>query len=476
MKRFVCKNKSIIYIALLLVLMTAVFTMYRNNSIFTLTNVNYEVMLDKQRLLMTEMFNRFAVKINGHCDLEVRDELISTVINNPVLYGITFLRYSKPYCSSHPDKIFNTTSFTSEMSGNNHGVISNYIDIDKEFSIQVEVIPSINQHDYILAFMTRRGDGYDHLNDQDFRQHVSSIEQSVSTLHDRGAWSSLLSSDVIIVLMVVSVFIVVFLWLCGGHYKLACMYEKYRLNKAMAHDELRPFIQPVVTSADGRIIGGEVLLRWLHPQRGIVYPADFINAAERSGLIVNITRQLFVRVKEELLEIVSHLPTGFKIGFNISPRHLEDSRLVQDCVDFIGSFKPDSIVMVLEITEREAIVYSDTLYANIHALRQAGIKLAMDDYGTGNSTLQSIQKIPFDYIKIDKAFIDLVATDKMSLNILKNIISLAESINAKTVAEGVETAEQASLLAYHGVHFQQGWLWSKAMPISHIISLSRLRS
>ncbi|WP_429111091.1 EAL domain-containing protein [Aeromonas rivipollensis] len=90
--------------------------------------------------------------------------------------------------------------------------------------------------------------------------------------------------------------------------------------------------------------------------------------------------------------------------------------------------------------------------------------------------MRNIQKIPFDYIKIDKSFIDLASTDKMSMNILKNIISLAVSINAKTVAEGVETAEQASLLALSGVHFQQGWLWSKAIPISDIISLPRLHS
>ena len=234
-------------------------------------------------------------------------------------------------------------------------------------------------------------------------------------------------------------------------------------------------MQPVVSSTDGRVIGGEILLRWLHPKKGIVYPVDFICVAERSGLIVTITKQLFVRVKNELLEIAPHLPDGFKVGFNISATHLGAHDLVQDCVDFIGSFKPGSIVMILEITEREAIVYSDAVYANLSGLRRAGIKLAIDDYGTGNSTLRNIQKIPFDYIKIDKSFIDLVVSDKVSMNILKNIMELAASVNAKTVAEGVETAEQASLLAVSGVHFQQGWLWGKAIPIADIISLLRLK-
>ena len=115
----------------------------------------------------------------------------------------------------------------------------------------------------------------------------------------------------------------------------------------------------------------------------------------------------------------------------------------------------------------------DHLAPRIAALRLAGIKLAIDDYGTGNSTLRNIQKIPFDYIKIDKSFIDLVVSDKVSMHILKNIMDLAASLNAKTVAEGVETAEQANLLALSGVHFQQGWLWGKAMPIAEMISLTR---
>ncbi|MGU5738991.1 cyclic diguanylate phosphodiesterase [Aeromonas caviae] len=476
-------RKIILLITLLLMLIMYVYPSDKPHSTTVLTESYDKAMLSEQMLLMTEIFNTFSSKVNGHCDPLVKSELLSTVMEHPLLYSLTFLKLNQPYCSSyhHDDSHFLNSSV--RMSDNNVDMVRNYINIDEEFTIQVEMKSLAHQalmHQYLLAFMVMKNDGNEnlhyHINVNQRNGHTDLVSPYISIQLGEDSSHKTLSVGSRIGFLIFAVMVSICFFMRDGQHRITDVFKKHLLKKAIVNHELKPYMQPVVSSTDGRVIGGEILLRWLHPKKGIVYPADFIGIAERSDLIVTITRQLFVRVKEELLEIASHLPAGFKIGFNISPRHLGDPRLVQDCADFIGSFNPGSIVMVLEITERELVVYTDIVYSNISALHQAGIKLAIDDYGTGNSTLRNIQRIPFDYIKIDKSFVDLAATDKISMSILKNIISLAVSVNAQTVAEGVETAEQASLLTFHGVHFQQGWLWSKAIPISDMTSFLGLES
>lgn len=482
--KFSLENRmNAMLITLFLIVMSYMIAEYRYHSEPAISEGNHEAMLSEQILLMTEMFNAFGNKVDGLCDSSVRSELIASVMKHSLLYGLTFLRNNQPYCSSH-DSIHterNPAFIPVGMSSdNNAGMVLNYINIDEEFTIQIEMkslaSQDLNYH-YLLAFMAMPGNenGQPHYYSDahqvngagTFSGPYIAIQIGGGSRH--GAFSASSTVGLVIISMVLGLY----LFMYGGCSHIGYVIKKHCLKQAIIHHELIPYMQPVVSSADGTVIGGEILLRWRHPKKGILYPVDFISIAERSGLIVTITRQLFVRVKKELLEVVSHLPAGFKVGFNISATHLGDHDLVQDCVDFIGSFKPGCIVMMLELTEREAIVYTETVYANIAALRLAGIKLAIDDYGTGNSTLRNIQNIPFDYIKIDKSFIDLVVSDKVSMHILKNIMDLAASLNAKTVAEGVETAEQANLLALSGVHFQQGWLWGKAMPIAEMISLTR---
>lgn len=482
MKHSIENRKGIILVILSMMLITYMFAAYKHDAMPALAEGEHEVMLSEQMQLMTEMFNVFGSKVDGNCNPAVKSELISMVMKHPLLYRLTFLKNNQPYCSSHHHDESHSADSPTSISDRNVDMVLNYINIDEEFTIQVEMKPFAHQawtHQYLLAFMVMRGDGNEHLhhyiNVNQANGHTDLVGPYIALqLGNRPSHASF-SAGSMIGLLIVSMMVSIYFFMHGGQHQIAYAFKKYLLKQAIIHHELKPYMQPVVSSTDGRVIGGEILLRWLHPKKGIVYPVDFICVAERSGLIVTITKQLFVRVKNELLEIAPHLPDGFKVGFNISATHLGAHDLVQDCVDFIGSFKPGSIVMILEITEREAIVYSDAVYANLSGLRRAGIKLAIDDYGTGNSTLRNIQKIPFDYIKIDKSFIDLVVSDKVSMNILKNIMELAASVNAKTVAEGVETAEQASLLAVSGVHFQQGWLWGKAIPIADIISLLRLK-
>lgn len=481
MKLSIDNRKFMLFITLSLAFMICIFFVNKPHPISTLSESDYEVMLREQMLLMTDVFNVIGSKVDGNCDPSMKSELLATVMKHSLLYSLTLLKNNQPYCSSHHDDESYSVDISTGVADRNIEKVLSYINIDEEFTIQAEMKSLVHQvltHHYLLAFMVMKGDGneylHDHINVSHPHDHSHLVSPYIDLHIDSKSRHRLIFSSPIMGLLMLSTLMSIYLFMHGGQPQIDYVFKKYLLKKAIIHHELKPYMQPVVSSTDGRVIGGEILLRWIHPKKGIVYPADFICVAERSGLIIAITKQLFERVKNELLEIAPHLPSGFKVGFNISATHLGDPELVQDCVDFIDAFKPGSIVMMLEITEQEAIVYTDRVYANIAGLRQAGIKLAIDDYGTGNSTLQNIQKIPFDYIKIDKSFVELAATDKISMDILVNIISLAVSINAKTVAEGVETAEQAKLLALSGVHFQQGWLWSKAIPISDVISLPRL--
>lgn len=475
MKLSIENRKNILSITLLLMLITYIFTANKPHSMPTLAEGEHEVMLSEQMLLITEIFNAFGNKVDGTCDSSVKSELIATVMQHSWLYGLTFLKNNQPYCSSQ-----DSAHLEQYSAGDNIDSVFNYIIIDEHFTIQVEMKYLVSQdskYHYLLAFVVMPGDEsgllHHYIDTHQVNGAGNFFGPYIAIQIGGGSRHAAFSASSTVGLVIASMVLGIFFFMYGGQRHISYAIKTHLLKWAIIHHELRPYMQPVVSSTDGRVIGGEILLRWLHPKKGIVYPADFIGIAERSGLIVTITRQLFVRVKKELLEVAPYLPAGFKVGFNISATHLGDQRLVQDCVDFIGSFKLGCIVMVLEITEREAIVYSDVVHGNINGLRRAGIRLAIDDYGTGNSTLRNIQKIPFDYIKIDKSFIDLVVSDKVSMHILKNIMDLAASVNAKTVAEGVETAEQANLLALSGVHFQQGWLWGKAMPIAEMISLTR---
>lgn len=478
--RYFIFNK--ISIVLLLLPIIYVIGFYERKTSLTPVGYNHEVMLSEQLRLMAEVFNTFGKKIDGTCDLSMKLELFSMVEQYPIVRGLTLLKNNQPFCSSHEDNgtRLNTQSPLEGISDNNVGVVLNYIRIDEVFTIQVEMRSLINQvsiKSYLLAFITLldgKSEQFQHnINAIRVNERLGFFSQEMVIQVGGGSERKIFSIKLNIGLAMVLVSFCFFFVIYRGRDKILYAIEKHQLEQAVVNNELRPYIQPVVSSIDGNMIGGEILLRWLHPKKGIIYPAEFISFAERTGLIIGITKKLFVLAKNELLEIAPHLPVNFKVGFNISPKHLGDISLVQDCTDFINSFKLGSIVMVLEVTEQEAIIYSDIVYENIDRLHQAGIQLAIDDYGTGNSTLRNIQKTKFDYIKIDKSFIDLFLTDRVSMNILDNIIDLAAKVNAKTIAEGVETAEQANLLALSGVHFQQGWWWGKAMPIAEIISFAR---
>lgn len=233
------------------------------------------------------------------------------------------------------------------------------------------------------------------------------------------------------------------------------------MKTGVANQEFVPYLQPVVDGTHYQVTGCEVLMRWQHPQVGLVPPYQFIPLAEESGLIVEMTRQLMTKTREYFTPRLESLPEGFHFGFNICASHFKDLSLVEDCKTFLDAFKGKKIHLVLELTERELIEPSDITDSLFKALRRMGVSIALDDFGTGHSSLTYLQKFHIDFLKIDQSFIGRIGTDALSGHIVDNVIDLAKRLDMVIVAEGIETQAQVDYLTPYHLEFFQGYFFGK---------------
>lgn len=243
----------------------------------------------------------------------------------------------------------------------------------------------------------------------------------------------------------------------------------HELQRALGANEFIAYYQPVVRGDSLEWAGCEVLMRWQHPKEGLVRPDLFIPLAEHCGLIVPMTRALMRQTAAHLAPHVGHLRPGFHVAVNITARHCLDLDLVQDCREFLAAFAPGQVTLVLELTERELIEPTDVTRRLFDALHQLGVMIALDDFGTGHSSLGYLRNFNVDYLKIDQSFVAMIGADALSRHILDSIIELSGKLALRTVAEGVETAEQCDYLAAQGVDFLQGYLFGRPLPADEFI-------
>lgn len=242
-----------------------------------------------------------------------------------------------------------------------------------------------------------------------------------------------------------------------------------QLQNALARHEFVPYIQPIVDITTHRIKGGEILIRWKHPEAGLIPPDQFIPLAETSGLIVPMTRQLFADTGRFFQAHTARLPAGFHLGFNISKSHLADRHLMEDCQNILAELLPCRAELVLELLERDTAECTAEMKTAFSKLKQEGIKFALDDFGTGYSTHACLQNFSTDYIKIDKSFIQMAGVDDISRHIVDNVIALAESLNINIIAEGVETASQEAYLQGRNVKYLQGYRYGRPVSLDQFI-------
>ncbi len=239
------------------------------------------------------------------------------------------------------------------------------------------------------------------------------------------------------------------------------------LREAIQNDVLRPHYQPLVDLATGRITGLEALVRWPHPERGMISPAEFIPVAEETGLI-NAVGGLMLR--RACLD-AAQWPDDVRVAVNLSPLQFRVGNLLSLVMDALKHSGLPPTRLELEITETLLLEKSSQTLATLHALRSLGVRISMDDFGTGYSSLSYLRSFPFDKIKIDQSFVRDLGANPDAQAIVRSIISLGKGLGVTITAEGVETEAELSCLRNEGCHEGQGYLFSRARPNAEIISL-----
>jgi diguanylate cyclase (GGDEF)-like protein len=239
------------------------------------------------------------------------------------------------------------------------------------------------------------------------------------------------------------------------------------LRKAYANGEFELYYQPLINLAENRVSGFEALLRWRHPKRGMVSPAEFIPLAEEIGLIGPLGEWV---LRQACTEAASW-PDDLHIAVNLSPVQFRSKSVVQAVMTALAYSRLTPRRLELEITESVLLADTEANLATLHKLREIGVRISMDDFGTGYSSLSYLRSFPFDKIKIDRSFVNDLTQRPDCMAIIHAVVGLGESLGISTTAEGVETPEQLERLRAEGCTEAQGFLFSPPCPASEVARL-----
>lgn len=234
------------------------------------------------------------------------------------------------------------------------------------------------------------------------------------------------------------------------------------LGQAAARGEFSLVYQPQM-NPDGRLVGVESLLRWEHPERGVVGPGLFIPLAERAGMIRPVTRWVLDRVLSETTGL-----GDLAIGFNASALEFADPAFAAEVAALIDRHGFDPARLEIEVTETAILADGEEVHRTMAALHDIGVRIALDDFGAGYSSLNHLRLYPFDKLKIDQAFVAECSADPQSAALINGVVYIGRSLGMTVVAEGVETAQQQAFLRDAGVHAMQGYLFGKPMPVADL--------
>ena len=243
-----------------------------------------------------------------------------------------------------------------------------------------------------------------------------------------------------------------------------------QLREALELEQFELYYQPKLELHSRRILGMEALLRWNHPDSGLISPAEFIPVAEESGLIVPLGRWVLEQACKQTrawhLQGLSHL----RVSVNLSARQFSQTGLVEDISRILQQTQLEADALELEITE--SMVVDDGAGATriLNQLRQLGVEISIDDFGTGYSNLQYLKRFPLNSVKIDRGFVRDLAVDREDAAIVKAIILMARGLGLNVIAEGIETQEQLDFLLEHRCAMGQGFLFSRPLPADQFIT------
>jgi EAL domain-containing protein (putative c-di-GMP-specific phosphodiesterase class I) len=243
------------------------------------------------------------------------------------------------------------------------------------------------------------------------------------------------------------------------------------LRKALARDELLLHFQPKVGIESGKVVGMEALIRWQHPEIGMVSPAEFIPMAEETGLIVPIGEWVLQAACAQINAWQAQGLAPIPVSVNISSQQFQHQELLITIGRLLESSGIPPERLMLEITESVIMQNTDSTFDILNTLTAMGLRLLIDDFGTGYSSLSYLKRLPVFAIKIDRSFINDIATNPDDAAIIKAIIAMAQNLKLKVVAEGVETEEQLAFLRDEQCDVMQGYLFSRPLPAEEVSKL-----
>ncbi len=249
------------------------------------------------------------------------------------------------------------------------------------------------------------------------------------------------------------------------------MHTEHSLHRALERRELRLFYQPVVQIHGARAVGVEALLRWEHPEQGLVAPSRFIPVAEESGLIIPIGAWVLHEACRQLCMWRADRLGGPRgaVEVNLSARQIDHPEIVSTVERILDDTGLPPANLTLEITESALMNDAASALRVLRALKDLGVTLAIDDFGTGYSSLSHLQRFPLDILKIDKSFVDELGIDRGGAEIVAAVVKLAHALGLQVIAEGVETERQLDALSRLDCDFAQGYLFSRPVPAHELV-------
>jgi EAL domain-containing protein (putative c-di-GMP-specific phosphodiesterase class I) len=235
------------------------------------------------------------------------------------------------------------------------------------------------------------------------------------------------------------------------------------LQKAVDESQFVLHYQPIVSLDGGNELFLEALIRWQHPEQGLVPPNDFIPLAEDTGLIIPIGKWVLNQACEKVKQWQDQFDLGdrLRVSVNISARHFQHGGLIDDVAKALGDSHLDPTSLVLEITESLLVHDAESVIARMLEMKSLGVAFAVDDFGTGYSSLSYLKRFPIDILKVDKSFVDDVGDSSKALALAEAIVQLGRSLNLDTVAEGIEQPRQVDGLRSLGCTYGQGFLFAR---------------
>lgn len=235
------------------------------------------------------------------------------------------------------------------------------------------------------------------------------------------------------------------------------------LTAALKNDEFRLHYQPIIDLRAGRIVGCEALVRWQHPQRGLVLPSEFISQTESTGLIVELGQWIVQQACRFQHRLSASCGQALTVSINLSGRQFEDPGLIPQLEAIMQQAQVDCGLIRFEITESLLLTSPELANEYLHKIKATGAKLAIDDFGTGYSSFSYLHQFPFDTLKIDRGFIGTMIPNRKSQQIVKSLVNLAHDLNMDVVAEGIESSFEAEMLLDLGAEYGQGFHYSRAL-------------